>query len=103
MGTIGAVNEPTAVIAGGALETHFRHYLDKHGITITGDGSISRYNNAVGQARKTNPGLFTVNDGKLVDEDSMIGLLPFRPAPPFFPPPRTARHTAERSLSGATC
>jgi hypothetical protein len=56
-----------AVVAGGALETHLRHYVDKHGIAITGEGSISKYNNTVGQARKTKQGLYSANDGKLIE------------------------------------
>ncbi len=56
-----------AVIAGGALETHLRYYVDKHSVAITGDGSISKYNSAVGQARKANPALYSANDGKLVE------------------------------------
>jgi hypothetical protein len=55
------------VIAGGALETHLRHYLEKHGIEIDGDGSISKYNGAVGQARKASPNVYPANDGKLVE------------------------------------
>ena len=55
------------VIAGGSLETHLRHYVDKHGIPVVGDGSISKYNNAVGQARKDNPNLYSANDSKQVD------------------------------------
>ena len=55
------------VIAGGALETHLRHYVDKHGILTSGDGSISKYNGAVGQARKSNRKLYAANDGKLVE------------------------------------
>jgi hypothetical protein len=56
-----------AVIAGGALETHLHHYVDKHGIPIAGDGTISKYNSSVGQARKANPILYSANDGKLVE------------------------------------
>jgi hypothetical protein len=55
------------VIAGGALETHLRHYLEKHDIQVDGDGSISKYNGAVGQARKVNQSLYSANDGKLVE------------------------------------
>lgn len=55
------------VIAGGALEVHLRHYAETHAITISGEGSISRYNNAIGQARKANPNLYNANDGKLVE------------------------------------
>ncbi len=57
-----------AVIAGGVLETHLKNYVDKHGLSFAGSGSISKYNSAVGQARKSNPGqLYSVNDGKLVE------------------------------------
>jgi hypothetical protein len=55
------------VLAGGALETHLRHLVDKHGLTITGDGSISKYDGVIAQAR--NAGSVTVyepTDGKLV-------------------------------------
>jgi hypothetical protein len=55
------------VIAGGALDSHLKHYLGRHSVTFTGDGSISKYNSAVGQARKANPNLYNVNDGKLVE------------------------------------
>ena len=55
------------VIAGGALETLLRHYLDRHAIPIAGEGSISKYNSAVGQARKANPNLYNANDGTLVE------------------------------------
>ena len=55
------------VIAGGALETHLRHYVAKHNIPIDGDGSLIKYNNAVGHARKANPNLYSANDGKLVE------------------------------------
>ena len=56
-----------AVIAGGALETHLRHYVGNHCVATNGEGSISKYNGAVGQARKANPGLYSTNDGKLVE------------------------------------
>jgi hypothetical protein len=55
------------VIAGGALETHLSHYVAKYGITISGDGSISKYNNAVGAARSSNSLLYSTTDGKLVE------------------------------------
>ncbi len=55
------------VIAGGALEAHLRHYVHRHAIPISGEGSISRYNGAVGQARKAKPNLYNANDGKLVE------------------------------------
>jgi hypothetical protein len=56
-----------AVIAGGALETHLRHYVDKHRIPITGAGTISKYNSAIGEARKPNPLLYSANDARLVE------------------------------------
>lgn len=40
-----------SVVAGGALETHLRHLCDRHGIAISGDGSLSKYNDALAQAR----------------------------------------------------
>jgi hypothetical protein len=39
------------VVAGGALETHLRRLVARYGLTIKGDGSISRYNDAISQAR----------------------------------------------------
>jgi hypothetical protein len=55
------------VIAGGALETHLKCYCQKHSISIIGDGSISKYSGAVGQARKTTANLYDANDGKRVE------------------------------------
>ncbi len=55
------------VIAGGALETHLKNYCAKHSISITRDGSISTYNSAVGQARKSTPLLYDANDSKRVE------------------------------------
>ena len=40
-----------AVIAGGALETHLRHLVDRHELSFKGEGSIGAYNDAIGQAR----------------------------------------------------
>jgi hypothetical protein len=54
------------VIAGGALETHLRHYVTKHGITVGASGSISAYNDAVAAARKTNASLYSSIDVKQV-------------------------------------
>jgi hypothetical protein len=56
-----------AVIAGGTLETHLKSYCQTHGIPVTGEGSISKYNGAVGQARKTTANLYDANDGKRVE------------------------------------
>ncbi len=41
--------------------------MDRHAIPVVGEGSISKYNGAVGQARKANPILYNANDGKLVE------------------------------------
>jgi hypothetical protein len=40
-----------AVIAGGALEIHLRNLCGKFGLTVAGDGSISKYDRAIAQAR----------------------------------------------------
>lgn len=47
-----------AVLAGGALETHLLHLCDRNGLTPPGDGSISKYDGAIAQAR--NAGTFTI-------------------------------------------
>jgi hypothetical protein len=39
------------VIAGGALETHLRHLVAGCGLSISGEGSISAYNDKLAQAR----------------------------------------------------
>ncbi len=41
-----------AVIAGGALESHLKHLVSKNNLAVTGDGSISKYNDAISKARK---------------------------------------------------
>ncbi|MHB1785264.1 MAG: hypothetical protein ACYCS7_03815 [Acidimicrobiales bacterium] len=56
-----------AVIAGGALEVHLRSLCEKFGLTVSGDGSISKYDGAIAKAR--NDGVVTVypaTDSKLV-------------------------------------
>jgi hypothetical protein len=56
-----------AVIAGGALEVHLRSLCGKYGLTVPGDGSISKYDGAIAKAR--NDGVVTVysaTDSKLV-------------------------------------
>jgi hypothetical protein len=40
-----------AVIAGGALEVHLRSLCGKLGLTVPGDGSINKYDGAIGKAR----------------------------------------------------
>jgi hypothetical protein len=54
-----------AGIAGGALETHLRHLVDRHNLPVTGHGSISIYNDLIGRERKDNE-IYSVGDGKLV-------------------------------------
>ena len=56
-----------AVIAGGALEAHLRFLVNKNNLVISGDGSISKYDTAIAQARNT--GTVTIygpTDTKLV-------------------------------------
>ena len=56
-----------AVIAGGALETHLLHLCLRSGVTWPGDGSISKYNNAIGAARNKGILVYSANDGKSVE------------------------------------
>ncbi len=57
----------SAVIAGGALETHLKRLVDNNGLTIAGEGSISKYNDAIAQARKSgNVEVYSATDGKQV-------------------------------------
>jgi hypothetical protein len=56
-----------AILAGGALETHLLHLCVRLGISVAGEGSISKYDGAIGQARKSgDAGAYTVTDSKLV-------------------------------------
>lgn len=55
-----------AVIAGGALETHLRHLVNKHGLAFAGEGSISKYDAAIAQARNAGNQIYSANVGKLV-------------------------------------
>jgi hypothetical protein len=62
----GALSAAT-VMAGGALETHLGRLVSRYGLPIKGDGSISRYNDAISQARNSNQRVsLTSADGKLV-------------------------------------
>jgi hypothetical protein len=57
------------VVAGGALETHLLHLCQRSGLTRSGDGSISKYNGAIGAARNqgnTTP-VYSANDAKAVE------------------------------------
>jgi len=55
-----------AVIAGGALESHLSHLCKKSQVTWSGDGSIEKYNNAIGEARNKGTEICSATDGKLV-------------------------------------
>jgi hypothetical protein len=55
-----------AVIAGGALESHLLHLCRKNQLTWSGDGSIEKYNGAIGQARNDGTEIYSVTYGKLV-------------------------------------
>jgi hypothetical protein len=56
-----------AVIAGGALETHLRHLVVKNALVITGDSSISRYDDARDKARNEGTAdVYPQTDSKLV-------------------------------------
>src|SRR5581483_12415080 len=56
-----------AVIAGGALEAHLRHLATKNGLTVAGDGSISKYDAAISQARNAATAfVYPATDSKLV-------------------------------------
>jgi len=57
-----------AVLAGGALETHLRALCERYGLTITGEGSISKYNGVVAQARNGEAAdVYDKTDGKSVE------------------------------------
>jgi len=56
-----------AGIAGGALETHLRYLVAKHGLTIAGEGSIAKYNNSVGQERNKGNLIYSAADGDSVN------------------------------------
>lgn len=55
-----------AVIAGGALESHLLHLCKRNQLPWSGDGSIEKYNNAIGEARNKGTEIYSVSDGKLV-------------------------------------
>jgi hypothetical protein len=54
------------VLTGGALETHLRHLCAKGNVAWPGDGSIEKYNSAIGQARNNGNEIYSANDGKQV-------------------------------------
>ena len=56
-----------AVLAGGALETHLLHLCQQTGLTWAGDGSISKYDQAIAQARNAGTvEVYSATDCKLV-------------------------------------
>ena len=55
------------VIAGGALEVHLRSLCNKFGLSIPGEGSISKYDGVIAQARKLGTATaYSVTDSKQV-------------------------------------
>lgn len=55
------------VLAGGALETHLLHLCQRNGLTWVGDGSISKYDQAIAQARNAGTvEVYSATDTKLV-------------------------------------
>lgn len=56
-----------AVIAGGALETHLSHLIAKHGLTVTGHGAISAYNQSVARERKAGNSIYSTADHDQVE------------------------------------
>jgi hypothetical protein len=57
------------IVAEGALNTHLLHLCQRSGLIWSGDGSISKYNGAIGAARNqgnTMP-VYSANDGKPVE------------------------------------
>jgi hypothetical protein len=56
------------VLAGGALETHLRNLCARFGLTWPGEGSIAKYNQALGQARNLGTQeLVTSSDSSLIE------------------------------------
>jgi hypothetical protein len=55
------------VLAGGALETHLLHLCTRNHVMWPGEGSISNYDQAIGQARNAGAGeVYGVTDSKLI-------------------------------------
>jgi hypothetical protein len=55
-----------AVIAGGALETHLRHLVEKNSLAISGNGSIEAYNQAIAQLRNAGTEVYSAILGKQI-------------------------------------
>ncbi|XXF78881.1 hypothetical protein P2318_03740 [Myxococcaceae bacterium GXIMD 01537] len=54
------------VIAGGALESFLQHLCVRNGLSWAGDGSITRYEGALAQARNAGKEVVSATDGKLI-------------------------------------
>ena len=52
--------------AGGVLETHLRHLVDRHGLTAQGHGSIEKYNSLIGQERNKGNETYSLGDQKQI-------------------------------------
>lgn len=64
---VGGYIAASAVIAGGALESHLRHLVEKNELPINGEGSIAKYDSAVAMARNEGTAtIFTQTDSKLI-------------------------------------
>lgn len=62
----GEFQTAAAVIAGGALETHLHDLCVRNGITWNGEGSVTKYNDAIAQARNAGNRIYSATDGKSV-------------------------------------
>jgi len=62
----GNYHTAAAVITGGALETTLHHLCERAEILPAGQGSISKYEQALGQARKAGDEVISTGDGKQV-------------------------------------
>lgn len=61
-------NVAAMVLAGGALETHLHNLCGRFSLSWSGDGSISKYNQALGQARNQGTqNLVTASDSNLIE------------------------------------
>jgi hypothetical protein len=58
--------QAAAGIAGGALETHLRHLVDRHKLVVEGHGSMEKYNTLIGQERKAGNEIYSLGDSKQV-------------------------------------
>jgi hypothetical protein len=64
----GAYLASAMVLAGGALETHLANLCSRFSLSWTGDGTIAKYNQALGQARNQGTqNLVTASDSNLIE------------------------------------